>query len=347
MAESSWPSPSNGRVVDDVQFEKMGLGLGPTAGVLGDFTSPQLVYGDSSGMQIKVAADRYALVSGHVWWSGSSIFTKSIGANASGSTRTDLVVARLSRTTWDVTIVVVAGTPGAGAPAPTQNTGTTGSYDLPLATVTVASGAGTVSAGNVTYLATHLVPNGGYVVPSIAALTYVPAKVTGMLVYVSDVKLYKTYDGAAWGTQGLNLTPYTGQAQDSTTVAVSSTTYAAGSPVVGFAFTAPPSGQIELTVGGYIVTNNNTVEIRLSFEVRAGATVGSGTVVWAASHLRGIVAGTAVNAGATARAAGTWTAVIGALTPLSSYNVRTMHALDSAGSGGVNYRTLLVKPYIT
>src|ERR1044072_4903738 len=102
----------------------MGIQLGAFAGVLGDFTSPQLIYGDSSGLQIKVGADRYALVRGHTWWSGSSIFTKAITSNSSGSPRIDLVVRRLSRTTWDVTVTVVTGTPGSGAPSPTQNTGT-------------------------------------------------------------------------------------------------------------------------------------------------------------------------------------------------------------------------------
>ncbi len=197
MAESSWPSPSNGRVVDDTQYEKLGIAYGLTAGVIGDFTSPQLVYGDSTGMQIKVTADRYALVRGHVWYSGPTIVTKTIGSNSSGSTRTDLVVLRLSRTTWDVTVVVIAGTPGAGAPSPTQNTGTTGSFDLPLATVTVANGAATISAGNVTYVGTHLDGAGGLRVPSVAALSYVPLPVAGLKAALNDGTQY-SYSGSAW-----------------------------------------------------------------------------------------------------------------------------------------------------
>lgn len=201
MAESSWPTPANGRVVDDSQYEKLGLSYGPTAGVVGDFTSPQLVYGDSTGMQIKIAADRYALVRGHEWWSGSSIFTKAIGANASGSTRTDLVVLRLSRTTYSVTVVVIAGTPGAGAPAPTQNVGTTGSFDLVLATVTVANGAATISAANVTYVAAHLRGDGGgYSVPSVAALAYVPLPVAGQTAALTPLGTPYTYNGTAWST---------------------------------------------------------------------------------------------------------------------------------------------------
>jgi hypothetical protein len=192
VAESSWPSPSNGRVVDDSQYEKLGISVGASAGVYGAFTTPQLVYGDSTGMQIKVAADRYAMVRGHVWWSGSTIFTKTIGANASGSTRTDLVVLRLSRTTWDVTVVVIAGTPGSGAPSPVQDLTTTGNFDLPLATVTVTTGAATISAGNVAYIASHLLGDGGgFLVPAATALTYVPLGGVGQQATMTDGTQYE------------------------------------------------------------------------------------------------------------------------------------------------------------
>lgn len=170
MAEDSWPSPADGRVVNDVGFEKLGAALGPYHGVMGDFTSPQLIYGDSSGRQIKVAADRYALVRGHIWWSGSSIFTVAIAANASGSTRVDLVVLRLDRTTWDVNLIVIAGTPGAGAPTSTTLQGTTGAWDMTLALVTVASGASTITAANVQYVGPHLDPGGGRL--RVPAFTY-------------------------------------------------------------------------------------------------------------------------------------------------------------------------------
>lgn len=182
MAESSWPSPSNGRVVDDPSFEKLGIQLGPSGGVYGDYTNPQLVYADSTGLQVKIGADRYALVRGHVWWSGSSIFTKTIASNSSGSTRIDLVVLRLSRTTWDVNVAIVQGTPGAGAPSSTKDLGTTGVWELVLAQVTVASGASTITAGNVNYVATHLGTNGQMRAPSVAALTYVPQPFSGMTV---------------------------------------------------------------------------------------------------------------------------------------------------------------------
>jgi hypothetical protein len=198
VAESSWPSPSNGHVVDDVSWEKLAINIGLSGGVYGDFTSPQLIFGDSTGLQVKVAADRYAYVRGHEWWSGSSIVTKAIASNSSGSTRTDLVVLRLSRTTWDVTVQIVQGTPGAGAPSPVQNVGTTGTWDLPLATVTVANSASTIAAGNVTYVAPHLSPDGGGLrVPTEAAAAYIPSPLTGMIAIVTDGTDLR-YSGSAW-----------------------------------------------------------------------------------------------------------------------------------------------------
>jgi hypothetical protein len=210
VAESSWPSPSNSRVVDDPSYEKLALSYGPVAGVVGGFTSPQLVYGDSSGMQIKVAADRYALVRGHEWYSGSTIFTKPIGSNSSGSTRTDLVVLRLSRTTWDVTVVVIAGIPGSGAPSPTQNVGTTGSFDLPLATVTVTNGAATISAANVNYIAAHLRGDGGgYQVTQFASLAYVPVPQLGQQAILSTTGVIFYYAGTGWAALFVPMTSFT------------------------------------------------------------------------------------------------------------------------------------------
>lgn len=209
MAESSWPNPADGRSVDDVQYEKLAAYYGGTGGVMGEFSSPQLVYGDSSGMQIKIGADRHALVRGHVWWSGSTIVTKAIAANASGSTRVDLVVLRLDRATWAVNLVVLTGTPGSGAPSPTQWTGTTSVWDLPLATVTVASGAVTISAGSVNYVASHLRSDGGGLRTN--SYPYVPQPFPGQKVLTSD-GISATYNGSdfleTWGWRDYTPTVY-------------------------------------------------------------------------------------------------------------------------------------------
>lgn len=208
MAESSWPNPATDRTIDDAQYEKLGAYYGPAGGMHGDFTSP-VIFGDSSGMQIKVLADRYALVRGHTWWSGSTTFTKAISSNASGSTRTDLVVLRLDRSTWAVTCEVKTGTPGSGAPALTQSLTTTGTWELPLATVTVASGAATITSGNVTYVAPHLAPDGGPLRSN--AYSYVPHPFPGQKVTSSD-GTEATYNGTdfleTWGWRDYTPTVY-------------------------------------------------------------------------------------------------------------------------------------------
>lgn len=75
--------------------------------------------------------------------------TLTIGANSSGSTRIDKICLKINTaTTPDSTasniasLIVVAGTPGAGAPA-------TPSYHLLLANVTVANGASSIVTANI------------------------------------------------------------------------------------------------------------------------------------------------------------------------------------------------------
>lgn len=336
MAESSWPTPANGRVVDDVQYEKVGLGLGPVAGVLGDFTSPQLVYGDSSGMQIKIAADRYAVIGGHIWWSGSTIFTKAIGSNSSGSTRTDLVVVRLSRTTWAATVVVIAGTPGAGAPAPTQNTGTTGSFDLPLATVTVASGAATITSGNVAYVGPHLAPDGsGYRSPSAAALTHIPLKLNGMtaLALESGVMTLRRYEGAqGW----LVWPPVPVQVQETTSFNFSSTSFAAGSPACQTTFVGPPHGRIRVEIAAHLTASNVNEQALLSYEIRL--TNSAGAVVVAAAEANGVLMHDTGNV--QAGAAVIHTGLISGQT----YFIRTMHQASASAACACYLRRLIVTP---
>ncbi len=158
MAESSWPSVAGSRVVTDDQFELMSVPWSPD-GVEGTLTQTP-VFGDSSGRQVKVRAGVEAIVGGHGYTSGPTDVIKAVSANASGSTRIDAVVLQLDRTTWAVTSVVKAGTPGAGVPpALTRNTrgSSAGVWEIPVAMVSVANGAATISAANVTDIAWYVV----------------------------------------------------------------------------------------------------------------------------------------------------------------------------------------------
>ena len=91
MSESSWPFDSGS--VTETTWSRMARVWGGT-GVVGYAagTSAQ-VYGDSSGLQVKIRAG-WAQLRGHHWHSDAEV-TKSIGANSSGNPRIDRIVPRL------------------------------------------------------------------------------------------------------------------------------------------------------------------------------------------------------------------------------------------------------------
>lgn len=146
MAQSSWPSPThNSRSVTDAEYGH----LAPWASDGVFQSASDVVYANSSGLQVFVRADKRGIVQNHAWYSGSTDTALTLAANSSGSTRTDTVVLRLDRSTWDVRAAVRQGTPGAGAPTLQRDTGDTGLWEIPLADVTVANGAGSVASSAV------------------------------------------------------------------------------------------------------------------------------------------------------------------------------------------------------
>lgn len=92
-------------------------------------------------MTVSVASG-LAILRGHAAYADSPE-PLTIGA-ASTSTRFDRVVLRLDPANNNIDLVVIAGTPGAGAP-PTPEATDTGLWDLPLATVTVAPGTAAIT----------------------------------------------------------------------------------------------------------------------------------------------------------------------------------------------------------
>lgn len=156
MADDSWPSPAhNSGAVTEPEYESLVVPY-TASGVYGATSDTAVVYADASGRQVKVRANKYAIVRGFFWTSGTTETTIAIAANSSGSTRTDLVVLRLDRAAWTVRVVVKAGTPGAGAPALTQTFGASGHYEIALAVVTVTNGSVSISAGQCVNVAMYL-----------------------------------------------------------------------------------------------------------------------------------------------------------------------------------------------
>lgn len=119
------------------------------------------------------------------------------------------------------------------------------------------------------------------------------------------------------------------------------TTFQAG-PDCGVTFAAPASGKVFVTVAGHMESNTAAESCYLSFEIRNGSTIGSGTVFFAAVTDYGI--GVGGNAGA--RVCGSRRKLISGLTPGVSYNARTMH-ICTGGTFDLFARELLVEPVKT
>jgi hypothetical protein len=192
VAQDSWPSPNhNTRNVTDPEYEKIAARFSDD-GVWGDPTDTAVVTA-GTGLQVVVRSGVHASVRGHAWTSGTTDVTLTIGANASGQTRIDRVVLRLDRATWDVRAVVKEGTPGSGAPSLTQDVGDTGTFEIPLARVTVPNGAASVTVTREEqYIGARVRP-----VRS-TALPITPRR--GEIVYEVDTGRWRAWTGAAWAT---------------------------------------------------------------------------------------------------------------------------------------------------
>src|SRR5439155_15863788 len=113
----------------------------------------------------------------------------------SGLTRYDLGVLRLDRSTWNVTAAVKAGTPGAGvAPSPQRDLGTSGLYEMPLASFPVPSGFLTIGPTDPTKLAWYLVPGGGITCTSLSR----PPHAAGRRIYETDTGRSYVSTGITW-----------------------------------------------------------------------------------------------------------------------------------------------------
>ena len=122
-------------------------------------------------------------------------------------------------------------------------------------------------------------------------------------------------------------------ANDGTTLSFSSTSFLVGSPVVGFTFVAGPSGKVWASIGGLIQAPNNTFGTYLCFVLRAGASIGSGTVIAAASNATCLYAGDGVVTDGPAWASGTRRKLITGLTPGNTFNIRAEHRTTGGAAG--------------
>lgn len=206
MAETSFPV-AGGAGVTDAAYERLmgpitGSGrynFGPTGGEIGI----PLIFADNSGRQVKAYANQSAIVRGFRWESGTTPPVLALDANTSGNPRLDLIVLRLDRSTYTVRLGKTKGAPAAvpAAPAAIQDAGSSGVYELPVATVKVASSGTTgqpfIQSTDVTATDWWLAPH-----PVISQSGQNPPVTHGLLLHQYDTgKMYRGV-GSSWVLAG-------------------------------------------------------------------------------------------------------------------------------------------------
>lgn len=127
--------------------------------------------------------------------------------------------------------------------------------------------------------------------------------------------------------------------EDRTDTAILSNTSFTSGTTVGITFTAPDSGKLYLTVRAHMECYTTGETCYVGWELRAGGTYGTGTIIQAAdTELSVGIGGT----GTTRIAASNRHPVFTGLTAGSTYNVRTMH-LTTGGTYKVFYRGLILE----
>lgn len=189
MAQTSWPFEA----VDttETQYSRLLRHIGQgVVGIPGD--NNLLVFGDSSGMNVKVKVVNSlsaAIVRGHMYQSTAQE-TLTVQASESNP-RIDTVVLTLDPSVNTIVLAVVKGTAAVSPVAPTLTQTDSAVYQLRLANVSVPASATTISAGNVTDLRTFI----GNVWTSSARPTDATLGKTG---WNTSTAKFEVFNGTTW-----------------------------------------------------------------------------------------------------------------------------------------------------
>lgn len=130
----------NARALTPREYEDLMFPAMPD-GVFGHPADPPVVYADGSPLGLKIRANRVIYIRGLRYETGPAELPITLTANTTaGTSRRDLIVARMTRNPWDVAPAVVPGTAVASpvTPSPTYGSDTsTGVWEMPLAAATV------------------------------------------------------------------------------------------------------------------------------------------------------------------------------------------------------------------
>lgn len=191
MAITSFPFDSQTSTESDWSHIFRYLTAVPGGGVIGDPSGTALkVTGDSSGMNVKVAAGS-AIVRGHMIIS-DAVTTVTIAASSGAGPRIDSIVLNLDPTANSITITSVAGTVNSGV-APTLTQTDTAVWQLKLADVLVGQSVTSIAPANVTDYRTFAGADIG--VWTTAAR---PTGTPGLAGFNTSTGTIEAYNGTAW-----------------------------------------------------------------------------------------------------------------------------------------------------
>ncbi|WP_434439702.1 hypothetical protein [Lentzea sp. E54] len=177
------------------------------------------------------------------------------------------------------------------------------------------------------------------VVANVTSTAQVPSPVARVMVFDDSDSTLKRHNGTTWETVGkyglvgtaLNATENTA----GTTTSGAFTATLTGGTTCSGTFVAPASGAVDVFNTAQ-VGNSDTADLAIvSFEVREGAVVGSGTVAFAADIPNGVYSGPTVRATSVTPVTG--------LTPGETYNIRQMFAV-TGDTGSFSNKRLQVRP---
>ena len=253
--------------------------------------------------------------------------------------RIDLVIAQVrdaevSGVDNDFRIVAVAGTPAGSPVAPATPANSYVLAQIMIRDLASTGGSTVIASGDITDRRVPLAAAGGIIPIPASGLGAVTPHL-GTSVWKTDTKQLVVWDGSAWVTVGLvhgagwdavlddplaSLRPQ--MTYSSTVQGIVSSTPSMGSPIIGLAFVAPPSGMVFITLTGFLESSIVGASAILGWQIRAGASIGSGSVVEEINDDYSLIAGTFVSSGNPNYHSGTTRHLQQALTPGSSYNVR-------------------------
>jgi hypothetical protein len=143
VTQSYWPFA--GVKATETQFSQFNRRL-MMSGVWGDPGDQTLRIAAGVGMGLKLKSG-YAFVRGHMYYNDQDADVTVAAADT--NPRVDLVVLRLNPTSNTITPVVIKGQPAATNPSePTVVVTDAANYDIPIAAVSVAAGATSLTSGN-------------------------------------------------------------------------------------------------------------------------------------------------------------------------------------------------------